>query len=219
MAGQEGLPPKQPAPTAAQAQQAAAGEEPARQRLLSYVSEPPSALIAMSKIAEEELGISEEDLLKFAAAGLAPTARGLLKRQSTTDLSTRPADEAGEHAPLRTNLVWFKAKDNTKFKEGVMESTAAGDLAVSQAAKQAVLGGGGPRQRTQSPTQRAKSSPEKKPALPKIAVHTATPPSRVQSPRKKPSNGGAEAKPMDDDPTEEETVRGASCCGNGGSDS
>lgn len=132
-----------------------------RRHLMSYVSEPPSSLFAMAKLAEEEKALEQEALLKAMHV-----PEGPLPRLGPRATSLHPGGEApvppGPH--LRSNLVWFQAREASHFQERVLEHPVAGDLAVAEAAETAALRGV-PRPGSRSPGAPQHKPPPKLPAM------------------------------------------------------
>uniref|UniRef100_A0A1D2ACS5 EF-hand domain-containing protein n=3 Tax=Auxenochlorella protothecoides TaxID=3075 RepID=A0A1D2ACS5_AUXPR len=132
-----------------------------RRHLMSYVSEPPSSLFAMAKLAEEEKALEQEALLKAMHV-----PEGPLPHLGPRATSLHPGGEApvppGPH--LRSNLVWFQAREASHFQERVLEHPVAGDLAVAEAAETAALRGV-PRPGSRSPGAPQHKPPPKLPAM------------------------------------------------------
>ena len=108
--------------------------------LASYVSEPPSSLIAMARMAEDEAAREQALLDSVGSAGSGPHSP-LRARAASDHGQERPrALHANVKGGIRSTLVWFQARDANRYQERVLEHPLAGDLAVASAAEAAAVG-------------------------------------------------------------------------------
>lgn len=118
--------------------------------LTSYVSEPPSSLIAIARMAQEEQ--ERENSLLDDVGMQAP--RHLVR--SISAQKERRSQTCTRVNGVRDTLVWFQARDANRYQERVLEHPVAGDLAVASAAEAAAVG-----RRPLSPIPSPRMSPTK----------------------------------------------------------